>query len=343
MSDAVRVLIATPLEPELVARISAVDPRIQVIYEPGLLPVPRYEADHEGTPRDLTPADQQRWSELRGQADVSFDFDWQDPAGMAGNCPELRWVQATSAGMGGFMQRSGLDQTGLIVTTAAGVHAIPLAEFALTGLLYFAKNLPQLRGWQEARHWERYTSVQLSGRRVLLIGLGGIGREVARLLSCAGVEVWGAGGSGHTYDIPGVHTYVSSDELAAALPAMSGVVIACPLTEHTRGLIGAAELALLPRGAVVVNIGRGPVVDQDALTAELENGHLGGAFLDVFAAEPLPQDSPLWGMANVVVSPHSASTVDAENALLTDLFCDNLQRWLSGRELRNVYDRSAGY
>ena len=120
-------------------------------------------------------------------------------------------------------------------------------------------------------------------------------------------------------------------------------MLACPLTERTRGLIGARELALLRPGSVLVNVSRGPVVDEDALVAALESGHLGGAWLDVFAAEPLPPGSPLWDLPNVLVSPHSAATVAAENELLTDLFIDNLRRWLDGQPLRNVYDRSAGY
>src|SRR6202042_576360 len=117
--DAVQVLIASPLEPELAARIAAVDPRVTVLYEPGLLPVARSPADHSGTPRDLSAADIGRWSDLRRQADVSFDFDWQDPAAMARNCPRLRWVQGTTAGIGGLLQRTGVDQKDLHFTTAA--------------------------------------------------------------------------------------------------------------------------------------------------------------------------------------------------------------------------------
>jgi glyoxylate/hydroxypyruvate reductase len=342
-SESVHVLVATPLEPQFAARIEAVDARVRVLHEPGLLPEPRYPADHSGVPRSLSAADLDRWARLRQQADVSFDFDWQDPAGMARNCPRLRWVQGTSAGLGGFLERTGLARTDLIFTTAAGVHATPLAEFTLLGLLYFAKDMPRLAARQAQRHWELHVSGQLAGRHVVLVGLGGIGREVARLLSCTGVVVSGAGRSGRSYDVPGVASYVDSARLDQVLPHADALVLACPLTEETRGLIGARELALLPRGAVLVNVSRGQVVDEDALTAALTSGHLGGAFLDVFATEPLPAGSPLWALPNVIISPHSASTVAAENELITDLFCDNLQRWLAGQQLRNVYDRAAGY
>lgn len=341
--DQLRVLIASPLEPRHVARIEAADPRVSVLYEPGLLPVPRYPADHTGVARELSAAELAAWAALRAQADVSFDFDWQAPADMVANCPRLRWVQATSAGIGGLLDRTGLAGTELVFTTAAGVHGVPLAEFALLGLLYFAKGMPALAEAKAARHWQRYAGSQVAGSRALLVGLGGAGRAVARLLAAAGVEVCGAGRPGRRYEVPGVASYVASDQLHQALPEVDALVLACPLTGQTRGLIGAAELALMRRGSVLVNISRGPVVDEEALVSALRAGHLGGACLDVFAIEPLPAGSPLWDMPNVIVSPHSAATVDAENGLLTDLFIDNLQRWLAGKPLRNTYDRVAGY
>ncbi|HEX5295910.1 MAG TPA: D-2-hydroxyacid dehydrogenase [Streptosporangiaceae bacterium] len=342
-SDRVHVLVASPLEPEHVARIEAADPRVSALYEPDLLPVPRYPCDHTGVPRSLSSADLDRWAALRQRADVSFDFDWQAPAGMAANCPRLRWVQGTSAGIGGFLDRTGLADTPLVFTTAAGVHATPLAEFALLGLLYFAKDLPGLARWQRQRHWQRLAVGQLAGRRVLLVGLGGTGRAVARLLAAAGVEVTGTARTPRHRDAPGVASFVTPDQLGQVLPAVDALVLACPLTEQTRHLIAARELALMRPGAVLVNISRGQVVDEDALIATLSSGHLGGACLDVFETEPLPASSPLWQLENVIISPHSASTVAAENHLLAELFTDNLQRWLGGRPLRNVYDRTAGY
>jgi glyoxylate/hydroxypyruvate reductase len=341
--DRLRVLIASPLEPQHVARIAAADPRVSVLYEPGLLPVPRYPADHAGVARQLSAAEIGTWADLRRQADVSFDFDWQAPADMPANCPRLRWVQATSAGIGGFLDRTGLAGAPLVFTTAAGVHGIPLAEFALLGLLHFAKGMPALASAKAARRWQRYAGGQVAGSQALLVGLGGAGRAVARLLAAAGVDVCGAGRPGRHYDVPGVASYVASDQIHRALPQVDALVLACPLTEQTRGLIGAAELALMRPGSVLVNISRGPVVDEGALVSALRSGHLGGACLDVFATEPLPGGSPLWDMPNVIISPHSAATVAAENGLLTDLFIDNLHRWLAGRPLRNTYDRAAGY
>ncbi len=345
-SDGVSVLVATPLEPEHAARIEAADPRVSVLYEPGLLPVPRYPADHTGVPRALSAAGLDRWAALRRQADVSFDFDWQAPADMARNCPRLRWVQGTSAGIGGFLERTGLARTPLVFTTASGVHGTPLAEFALLGLLYFAKDLPRLARCQRERHWQRHAAGQVAGSRALLIGLGGVGRKVAALLSAAGVEVIGAGRvppARRALDVPGLTSYIAVARIGEVLPDVDALILACPLTEQTKNLISERELRLMRAGAVVVNVSRGQVIDEDALIRALASHHLGGACLDVFATEPLPASSPLWGMPNVIVSPHSASTVAAENGLLTELFTDNLRRWLAGRPLRNVYDRAAGY
>lgn len=350
------IVIGSFLEQEQVDRIAAAPASRRVIYEPGLLPVPRYLCDHTGPPRDLDAAGRDRWRALAAAAEVYFDFDWLDPGGMARRSPGLRWVQATSAGIGGFMQRTGLAASvraasapdpgtgpGLTVTTAAGIHAVPLAEFAVMGALHFVKGVPQLKQRQRARHWERYTTRPLAGQRALVIGLGGMGQQVAASFAALGVEVWGLGRTGAAYDVAALTRVIARADLDAALPGIGIVVLCCPLTDETAGLIGARQLRLLPRGAVLVNISRGPVVDQAALTSALRDGHLGGACLDVFATEPLPPDDPLWDLDNVIVSPHSASTVATENVALTDLFLDNLARLAAGDPLRNRYDPGRGY
>jgi phosphoglycerate dehydrogenase-like enzyme len=132
-------------------------------------------------------------------------------------------------------------------------------------------------------------------------------------------------------------------ELPGLLPRADYLVLAAPHTAETEGMIGAEELAALPRGAVLINVGRGALVDEAALIVALESGHLGGAYLDVFETEPLPPESPLWTMPNVLVCPHSGSTSDRENERITDLFCENLRRWQAGEPLLNVLDAERGY
>jgi glyoxylate/hydroxypyruvate reductase A len=343
MTESLTIVIGSYLEPDLVGRIRAAQPGARVIYEPDLLPVPQYPCDHSAPPRDLSAADAERWRALAGQADIFFDFDWLDPAGMATRSPRLRWIQATNAGIGAFMQRTGLDHAPVTVTTAAGIHAVPLAEFALAGALHFIKGVPDLRRWQQARHWERYATRQLAGERVLVVGLGGMGRQVVAAFAAMGTDVIGLGRDGRAYDVPGLRRVIGRPDLNAELPGVGILILCCPLTPQTRGLIGREQLALLPPRAILVNIARGEVVDSGALIEALAAGQLAGACLDVVSPEPLPAGSPLWGMDNVLISPHSASTVATENAALTDLFLDNLDRFRSGRPLRNRYDTERGY
>ncbi|MET3805844.1 phosphoglycerate dehydrogenase-like enzyme [Nakamurella sp. UYEF19] len=335
-----KILISTYLEPQHVERIAAAVP-CEVLYDPELLPTTRYGNDHGGIRPTLTPEQDARWSSMLAVADIAFDFDWRAPGELLTSAPKLRWVQATSAGIGGFVQRYQLDAGALILTTAAGTHATPLAEFAVAGAMHFVKDVPGLLSAQREHHWERHVSGQLSGRRATVVGLGSIGHRVAELFSMLGVHVTGVGRPGGTYGIPG--RVVSTDDLDAVLPDSEILVLTCPLTPGTNNLINADRVGLLPAGAIVVNIARGQVIDESALTAALSAGHLAGAALDVFMEEPLPGDSSLWDLPNVLVSPHSASTAADENAVLTELFIDNLSRYLAGEPLRNVYGSDRGY
>lgn len=335
-----KMLISSYLEPEHVARIrDAVN--CEVLYAPELLPTTRYRNDHSGEASSLTQHQERQWSRLLAAADIAFDFDWRSPGDLLESAPRLRWVQATSAGVGAFVRRHGLDSGELVITTAAGTHAAPLAEFALAGALHFVKNVPGLSAAQREHRWQQGVCGQLAGRRATVVGLGSIGRRVIELFTLLGVRVIGIGRPGAGYDLP--VRVVSTDELDAELPTTDILVLACPLTPQTENLIDAARIGLLPGGAIVVNVARGQVIDECALTAALAAGHLSGAALDVFTIEPLPENSPLWDLPNVLVSPHSASTAENENEVLTELFIDNLHRYLDGRPMRNLYRTERGY
>ena len=344
MTDAgaqLRVLVASFLEPEHVERIRAAAPGVEVLYEPSLLAPPRYPADHYNTVKRAA-ADEQRWRELLARADVLFDFDHAHLADLPAVAPRVRWVQATSAGIGQLLQRTGLDRTGIVFTTASGVHAVPLAEFAALAMLYFAKRVPFMLSQQRGHRWERFAGGELRGRTVVIVGLGKIGLEVARVSRALGLRVIGTR-RGNGVDHTDVDAQRPIAELRSLLSEADYVVLALPHTAETEGLVGAAELAAMRPGAVLVNVARGKVVDEAALVEALRSGRLGGAALDVFAQEPLSAESPLWDLPNVLVSPHSASTADSENAKITDLFCENLQRYVSGRLLLNIFDRERGY
>jgi glyoxylate/hydroxypyruvate reductase A len=338
----VNIVLCSYLEAPLVERIASVE-GVTVVNRPDLLPVPRFHSDHSAPPRDLTPSQLEEWRDVVASAEVTFDFDWFDPSSMSQRCPQLRWIQATSAGIGAFMQQSGLDKSDVVVTSAAGVHAVPLAEFALAGALYFTKGFPQLALWRREHHWERVTSRQLRGTRALVVGLGGIGREVARTFAAQGIEVWGLGREGRRYEVEGLSRVIARSELDDALATSDVLVLCCPLTRETEGLIGETQLARMSATSIVVNISRGPIIDQIALTRALATRQIGGACLDVFDSEPLAPNDPLWDLDKVIVSPHSASTVASENDDLVTLFLSNLERWRRGEELRNRYDSASGY
>jgi glyoxylate/hydroxypyruvate reductase A len=349
------VLITSYLEPELVDRVRGAWSG-EVLYEPDLLPRPRYVADHGGEKPALDAAGERRWRALLAGAEICFDFDWWQPGQLLENAPRLRWVQATSAGIGGFVQRYGLDRgpgrgPGLepvVFTTAAGAHAVPLTEFALTGALYLIRGVPDLLERQRRHHWERYTAASLAGRRVTVVGLGTIGRTAAATFAQLGTTVTGVGRPGGSRPALAGVTVTDTDQLDALLPATDVLILTVPLTPDTTHLLDRRRLGLLPAGAVIVNVARGQVIDQEALADVLADGlpgggRLGGAVLDVTDPEPLPAGSPLWDRSDVLLSPHSASTVGTENQTLTGLFLDNLERWRTGRPLRNRYQPELGY
>jgi len=338
------ILIGSPLEPDQVERIAAVDSgRVEVLYEPDLLPVPRYEGDHHGVPRELDETQLGYWNSLVARSEVMFDFDWIGPATLPTRAPRLRWLQATSAGIGELLERSGLTGSGIRFTTAAGVHAAALSEFVLLALLYWTKDVPFLQRRQAEERWERYTARALTGQRILVVGLGQVGRRIAEACSALGVDVWGVRRRSDAPPPSFVSRLVPREDLQEALTAVDALVLACPLTRETHHLIGRTELEALPARAIVVNVGRGAVIDEPELVRVLEEGRIRGAVLDAFEHEPLPLESPLWRLPNVLVSPHSASTVGGENARIVDIFVDNLERYLDSRPLQNEFEPERGY
>lgn len=341
------ILIASWLEPEHVERIRAAAPEAEVVHEPGLLRPPRYAADHKGRDATRTPEEEARWRELLGRATILFDFDMTHLDDLPEVAPNVRWIQATSAGIGQFVRRLEYARRmpGTVFTTASGVHARPLAEFVLLSMLGHVRGLLPMVHAQRNQHWERFAGTDLEGRTVLVVGYGRIGVLVGRMASAFGVTVLGVKSHPDGTDAAAVHAHEihGTEALPHLLPRADFLVLAAPHTDETQGMIGAAQLAALPAGALVINIGRGALVDEPALVAALQSGHLGGAYLDVFDVEPLPAGSPLWDMPNVLVSPHSGSTSDRENRRITDLFCENLRRRAAGEALLNVLDTERLY
>ncbi len=346
-SKMVNVLIASFLEEQHVQRIADVDPRIKVLYEPNLLRPPRYTADHVGALINRSPSQEAQWKQLLSSADVLFDFDQTHREDLPELAPNVRWIQGTSSGIGQFVatMHYATRMPNTVFTKASGVHAQPLAEFCLLVMLMFRKSLPRMVREQSRKHWERYAGTDLKGRTAVIVGLGAVGREVGRVCKALNMRVIGVG---RTHLPTGsfslaLDEFVHVKDLRTVLPQAEHLVLAAPHTAETEDLIGPNELALMPRGAILINIGRGRLVNEPALATALSAGHLGGAGLDVFVEEPLPKDSPFWDMPNVLVSPHSGSTSDRENKRITDLFCENLTRFLEGQPLINLLDLNRLY
>ncbi len=243
----------------------------------------------------------------------------------------LRWFHTASAGVDHPVFGSLLDR-GVRLTTSSGASATPIAHTVIMYLLAMSRNLPGFIDGQRRQHWEQRTVGDLEGRTLGVIGMGPIGAEVARLAKEFGMRVIAMRRT-PSGDEP-CETW-TLDRLHDLLPVVDDLVLAVPLADGTRGLIGTVELAAMPSGSRLVNVGRGELVDESALVAALRSGHIGAAALDVFTVEPLPPDSPLWAMPNVIITPHSSGTTALSTQRAVMRFTDNLRRYISGDDLVN--------
>ena len=249
---------------------------------------------------------------------------------------QLRWVHTHSAGADRPIYAE-LSARGVAVSTSSGANAEVVAQTALAGLLALSRRFPQLMAAQARREWAPLMAgplpPDLAGQTLVLLGWGPIAQRIQPVLALLGVQVVVVRRTAEPAG-PDIET-VAFTALRDVLPRAQWVLLACPLTPQTHGLIDAPALTLLPRGAQLINVARGEVVVESALVAALQSGHLGGAFLDVFEHEPLPGHSALWSLPNVMVTPHSAGPSAGNAARTAAIFLDNLQRWVQGQPLRN--------
>jgi D-2-hydroxyacid dehydrogenase (NADP+) len=251
--------------------------------------------------------------------------------------PNLRWVQVFSAGIDRPVYTD-LRQRGVVITTSAGANSGMVGLTAVTALLMLSRRIPTLMAAQQRHSWEpllgERTPQDLGSQRATIVGQGPIGQEIARLLKVFGVNLTGVRRS--ATPSPYCDRVVAYADLREVLPETDWLVLACPLTDITQGMIDGVALGLLPASAHLINVARGKVVVETDLIQALQKGVIAGAYLDVFAHEPLDPQSPLWDMGNVVVSPHTAAAVSNSDDLVADVFIDNLTRWLEGAPQRGV-------
>jgi phosphoglycerate dehydrogenase-like enzyme len=341
-----KVFISTPLESEIVARIQhAVVGRAEIVFEPELLPPVRYTADHKGVDRFVRQGPTlRRWEQCLAEADFLWDIPplHMLPSNDLSWARKLKWVQTTSSGVGPLVETLGFKEAGIKVTTARGVHSGPLSEFVLMALLIHFRGLRYLESEQRTTRWTRYCGDSLEGKTIAVIGTGEVGHRVAEVCQFLGMRILAmsrslteeeAAARGYSE----IFSRCDLDKMAAKSDAM---VLCVPESAHTVNMIDRSIFSAMKRGAVLVNVARGSVVDESAMIDALEAGTVGFAALDVTATEPLPASSRLWTHPNVLISPHSASTVARENSLIADIFIHNLQCMLDERwdEMKNVLD-----
>ena len=273
--------------------------------------------------------------------------------------PQLRWVQQWGAGANWVLESEALQERLITLTNVSGIHAVPISEHIFATLLALGRRLRHAHDAQKAHVWaqskhptEDYKEIpfafasdslfELADKTMLLIGVGAIGERTAKLAQAFDMQVIGVR---HDPDKPSpyVNQMVGPQELHAVLPQADFVVITAPLTPATHHLIGEAGLAVMKPTAYIVNIGRGPIIDETALLPALQNKSIAGAALDVFEQEPLPEDSPLWALDNLLITSHYAGSTPRYHERAFAVFLDNLGRYEHGEPLRNVVDKEMGY
>ncbi len=311
------VLAFAPLDEGHLAQIRAVDPRVVV----------------------TAVADRQKGIELAERAQVMVG--WNVPREAVQRAHELRWIHSTAAGVDQLLFPEVLERD-IIVTTSSGIHQ-PLVEHVFAMMLALTRRLHVAIRNQLLRKWDRSRAVggEVRGLTIGVLGLGSIGAEIAEKAAVFGMHVVGT--KRRPSPVPHVERVYPPEGLPDVLGASDVVVIALPLTDETRGLIGDAELRAMRPTAILINIGRGPIVQEAALVRALQEGWIGGAGLDVFEREPLPADSPLWGMEDVIITPHVSGGWPGYLDAAVPLFRENLRRFLHGAPLLNLVDKARGY
>ncbi|RRQ25764.1 D-2-hydroxyacid dehydrogenase [Rhodococcus sp. Eu-32] len=256
-------------------------------------------------------------------------------------CDSLRWIHIAAAGVDSLMFDA-LAESDVVVTNSRGIFDRPIAEFVLGQILAFAKDSAVSAQLQQRREWRHRETELIDTTHAMVVGTGAIGREIARILTAVGMKVSGVGRTSRDGD-PDFGVVHASSTLAHVVHDVDYLILIAPLTDATRRVVDADVLAAAKPGVRVVNVGRGELLDTTALLDALRSGHVGGAALDVFDTEPLPEDSPLWSAENVVVTPHMSGDAVGWRRRLADLFVANFERYASSTDLENVVDKKLGF
>jgi D-3-phosphoglycerate dehydrogenase len=314
-----RIVLCYPVEPRHVAQIAAAAPSAEIV-----------DAGQERVAREILAADI-----FCGHAKVPMPWDEVIRQG------RLRWIQSSAAGLDHCLVPAVVESP-VIVTSASGVLADQVTEHTIALLTGLTRTLPVFFRAQQQREFIRRPTRDLTGATVGIVGMGGVGRRLVEVLAAFKTRILAT----DWYPIdkpPQVESLWPPERLDEMLPLVDVLILSVPLTDRTRGMIGARELGLLKPGSLLVNVARGPLVVEDALVAALRSGHLAGAAVDVTATEPLPTDSALWELPQVIITPHVGGQSARRIDNMTDFFCENLRRDQAGEPLRNLVDKRLGF
>ena len=329
--EPINVLVNDQICEEMLPRIAAIDSRINVTHVGKLL-----TAERKGDPEAKLLLDR-----LLEKAEVYAGM--RVPTGLLARSPRLKWVQMMRAGVEEVLTDE-FRASPVKLTNVAGVHSFAPAESAILMCLAHAKNIRESYRQKESRLFEPFSVMSLRGKTMGIIGFGNIGRRTARVAKA--FDMWVIG-TRRSVTKPGKARWADLmlpiANLDRLLAESDYVVVTVPHTPETHHLIGPRQFDAMKKGAFLVNVGRGPVVDESALAAALKQGRIAGAALDVFEEEPLPQDSPLWGLPNLIYSPHVAGHITEYPGLVRELFVRNLERYVKGKRLSGVVDKKRGY
>jgi len=288
--------------------------------------------------RMIVSNDRQRLRDAAPEADIILNGEFRDPSLLLDTFPHarrVRWVHALSAGVEGILSPE-IIASPVPMTNGRGVFRTPLGEWVIAAMLHFSYDLRRIQRQQEAGIWEPFDVDELNGKTLGIVGYGEIGRSAAERARPFGMKIVAVRRKPSDSEYP-------PSRIKEMLAECDYVAVCTPLTPETRGLIGAAEIAAMKSSAVIINVGRGPVIDEPALIAALQSGKIRGAALDVFDVEPLPASHPFYGMKNVLMSPHSADHTPGWRHRAVQCFLDNFERFSKGEPLQNIVDKHAGY
>jgi len=331
MAEKLHVVVVNSIDPEAMDILRAVSGDVVVTDAADLA-----RAERNGDSSRSVELD-----DVLSRADVVYAL--KPPQRLSERTPRLKWIQTISTGVERILTPE-IVNSPVVVTNMSGIHEVTIAEFVLMLVLMFVKGAPRSFRQQIEGRFKWFPMDVLTGKTVGIVGFGRIGREVARVVRFFDMKVVATRRTAQVGDVEeNADLLLPLVRLHELLERSDFVVLALPLTDESRNLIGEAELKAMKPTARLINVSRGAIVDEQALIRALQEGSIGGAGLDVFVQEPLPADSPLRRMENVIFSPHVSGDIAEYDVGAARLFAENLRRYLSGMPLLNVVDKARGY